>query len=60
MNKIGSFLGEVRSELKKLSWPSRDELVGSTVIVCLLAVVFACILGMMDFGFNYVIRIFIF
>jgi len=63
MNKVGSFIGkissfinEVRAELKKISWPGRDELVGSTIIVCILVVIFAIILGSMDGIFNYGIK----
>jgi preprotein translocase subunit SecE len=56
MNKIFSFLTEVVSELKKVTWPTRDELVGSTIIVCILVVVFAIILGAMDSAFSFLIR----
>jgi len=56
MNKILSFLSEVRAELKKITWPSRDELVGSTIIVCILVLVFAAILGGMDVAFSSLIK----
>lgn len=35
----GQFLGEVRSEMKKVAWPTRPEVINSTTIV-LIAVVF--------------------
>ncbi|MBM3886708.1 preprotein translocase subunit SecE, partial [Candidatus Dependentiae bacterium] len=53
------FVNETKSEVKKITWPSRDELIGSVIIVCLLVVVFAAILGSMDGVFGYVIRNFI-
>lgn len=56
MNKIISFLQEVRTELKKVTWPTRDELVGSTIIVCILVVIFSIILGSMDAVFSTLIR----
>ncbi|MBM3893832.1 preprotein translocase subunit SecE [Candidatus Dependentiae bacterium] len=56
MNKLVSFLVEVRTELTKVSWPSREELVGSTVIVCILVAVFAVILSGMDAGFSAFIK----
>jgi preprotein translocase SecE subunit len=56
MNKLVSFLVEVRTELSKVSWPSRDELVGSTIIVCILVSVFAVILSGMDAGFSAFIK----
>lgn len=56
MNKIVSFLQEVKAELKKVTWPSRDELVGSTIIVCILVLFCALVLGGMDAAFSSFIR----
>ena len=49
--KIGprQFLTEVRSELKKVAWPTRKEVVNSTIVV-LIAVVFMTAL---IFGLDY-------
>jgi preprotein translocase subunit SecE len=55
MNKIMSFVNEVKTELFKIVWPSRDELFGATMIVCILVFIFSIILGGMDFGFSYLI-----
>jgi preprotein translocase subunit SecE len=38
--KLTRFLREVRSELKKVSWPSKQELTANTIVV-LVAVFFA-------------------
>jgi preprotein translocase subunit SecE len=43
------FLSEVKSELKKVAWPSRKEVVNSTIVV-LIAVVFMTAL---IFGYDY-------
>ncbi len=59
INMFWTFLNETKSEVKKIAWPARDELIGSVIIVCLLVVVFASILGTMDGIFGYVIRNFI-
>lgn len=56
MNKILNFVNEVKAELFKIVWPTRDELFGATIIVCVLVLIFAIILGTMDFGFNYLIK----
>jgi len=56
MSKIIAFLQEVRTELAKVTWPKRDDLVGSVVIVCFLALVFAFLIGLMDAGIHFVIR----
>ena len=49
MKKIVQFFKESVSELKKVSWPSRDEVVSSTKVVVVSVVIFAVILGLVDF-----------
>ena len=44
------FLCEVRGELRKVAWPTRQEVINSTIVV-LIAVVFMTTL---IFGFDYV------
>ena len=46
---IRGFFGEVKSELKKVAWPTRTEVFNSTVVV-LIAVTFMTAL---IFGFDY-------
>jgi preprotein translocase subunit SecE len=43
------FLREVRAELSKVSWPSQNELVGSTVVVIVISIVLAGFIGVVDF-----------
>ena len=43
------FLREVRAELGKVSWPSQNELVGSTVVVIVISIVLAGFIGLVDF-----------
>ena len=56
MNKAFSFLREVRFELGKVTWPKKDELIGSVIIVCLLSICFAIVLGSMDAVFHAFVR----
>ena len=44
-----AFTGEVKAELKKVTWPTRREVVNSTLVV-LVAVVF---MTSLIFGFDY-------
>ena len=44
-----SFLGEVRGELTQVSWPSRDELVGSALVVFVGVVLLAGFISVCDF-----------
>jgi len=48
MNKIVKFLNEVKSELKKVSWSTRRELVNSTVVVIVSVVILAVFIGVCD------------
>jgi preprotein translocase subunit SecE len=42
------FLREVRVELKKVTWPSRKQTIGSTVVVIVLVVIVSAFLGVVD------------
>ncbi|MFQ6604206.1 MAG: preprotein translocase subunit SecE [Fidelibacterota bacterium] len=53
--KIKSFLESVRVEMNKVSWPSWEELKGSTYIVLSLSLMLAVFLFIVDFILNRVI-----
>lgn len=46
--RIREFLSETRSEMRKVSFPSRDEVVGTTVVVVVTSFVFAVFLYIAD------------
>jgi preprotein translocase subunit SecE len=48
MGKLFTFLREVWAELKKVTWPTWVEVVGSTVVVILTSILFAAIIGVWD------------
>jgi preprotein translocase subunit SecE len=47
-NKAKEFLTETRSELRKVSFPTRDEVVGTTIIVIVTSFIFAVFLFLAD------------
>jgi preprotein translocase subunit SecE len=47
-NKAKTFLSEVRSEMRKVSFPSRDEVVGTTIVVIVTSFIFAVFLFLAD------------
>ena len=53
--KIRTFFEEVRSELKKVSWPKKDELIRSTSVVIIMILITAVIVGLLDYIFFRVI-----
>ena len=46
--KISKFLREVKVELKKVSWPSRREISGSTGVVIVTVIIVSIYLGILD------------
>lgn len=50
------FFREVVSELKKVTWPSREEATNLTTIVIIVAVAVGLFLGLIDYGFSQVIN----
>ncbi|GAK58989.1 preprotein translocase subunit SecE [Candidatus Vecturithrix granuli] len=51
MRRLLQFLKEARLELKKVSWPTRKELVSSTTLVIVVSVLFGVFLGILDLLF---------
>ncbi len=49
MKKISGFLREVVSEMRKVTWPGRKELIGSTIVVVVLVLIIAFYIGLVDF-----------
>ena len=48
MKKLIQFLKEARLELKKVSWPNRKEIVGSTTLVIVVSILAGLVLGLLD------------
>lgn len=45
---LNEFLTDVRSELKKISYPTRSETIGSTTVVIVLVVIVSVFLALTD------------
>jgi preprotein translocase subunit SecE len=54
--KISKFLNEVAVELKKVSWPTREELLASTWIVISITFILAVYVGTADFSLSKFLR----
>ncbi len=48
MFKIGQFFSQVNTEMRKVSWPTKDELVASTVVVLVSTFFLAAFVGVAD------------
>ena len=50
------FLGEVRMELRRTTWPNRKEVRNTTVVILVTVFIFAAFLGMMDLVLSRVLQ----
>lgn len=50
------FFGDIIAELRKVTWPSRQELTRLTGLVLAVLIVFGLLLGLTDFGFSRLIN----
>jgi preprotein translocase subunit SecE len=51
MKKLGTFLWEVKHELSRVVWPSRNEFLGAVVVVLITMVAFGIFLGIVNYVF---------
>ena len=51
MKKIVQFIEDSIAEMKKVVWPTKDEVIASTKVVLVSTLIFALILGLVDFLF---------
>jgi len=49
MKRIIQFFKDSYAELKKVQWPSRDEVASNTKIVFVSVLIFAAVFGVVDF-----------
>lgn len=54
MNKPWNYLKEVKAELDKVVWPTREQTIRYSILVIVIAVIVGIILG----GFDYLLTIF--
>lgn len=58
-NVIVRYIREVRAELRKVTWPTRDQAVNLTIVVTAVTVAMSLFLGTFDFIFSRLIELLI-
>jgi len=53
---VGLFLRQAKVELKKVKWPTRKELIASTVVVLVVTILVSFYLGLIDLGLIKIIK----
>jgi len=49
-NRIAKFFRDYKSELKKITWCPFKTVKTNTILVCVLVVILAIVIGLLDFG----------
>jgi preprotein translocase subunit SecE len=57
LERIKNFFTEVKTELKKVVFPSKDEVIGSTKVVVVMVLIVAIFLGFIDLLLSKLISI---
>jgi preprotein translocase subunit SecE len=54
--RLSNFLRDVRAEIKKVTWPSKNEVYSTTIVVIFATFFFGFYLYFMDLIFSWVIK----
>ena len=57
LSRLSSFTLDVREELRQVSWPTRDELIGSALVVFVGVLLLASFIGVCDFFLSQAARL---
>jgi preprotein translocase subunit SecE len=56
IEKMKEFFGDVKVEIRKVVYPTREELIGSTWVVIITVVVISVFLGFVDSGLSKIVK----
>ncbi len=56
MNKVIRYFREVRSELKKVVWPTRQEAIKLTILVIVGTILISLLIGVFDYIFTKILE----
>lgn len=56
LNNTISFLKEVKAEMKKVSWPQRKDVTGTTIVTIIATLLLALYLYFADIIFTYLVK----
>lgn len=59
VKRMKKFFTETKAEIKKVTWPTKDQLLHNTLVILGFIVVMTVILALVDVGFNEMIKSFV-
>ena len=57
MESSRQYLSDVRTEFRKVTWPSQREYVGGTIGVVVIVAIVALVLGLIDMGLSQIMEL---
>jgi preprotein translocase subunit SecE len=57
MRRFQNYIRDVIQELRKVTWPTRDELKGATVTVVIFTLISTLFVGVVDFALGYIVKL---
>jgi preprotein translocase subunit SecE len=57
MERLSTFLNEVKGESRKVTWPTREELQESTTVVLVTVLIISMFIFVVDLGVNRVVTL---
>ena len=57
VSNISNFFREVNAEMRKVTWPTREELIGSTSVVLITMLILSTFIGIADFVMSHLIKL---
>ena len=54
-NPLGKWFREMRSELKKVVWPTRKQIINNTIIVLVIVIISSAVLWVVDEAGAYIV-----
>ena len=59
MKDVQQFVEDVQAEMKKVTWPDREQLRNATAVILVFVIIIAIIIGVMDGVFAWFVRTFV-
>ena len=59
ISKITKFINDVKVEMAKVSWPTREELINSTMIVAVVSILFTTFIFIADLIISRAMQLFL-
>lgn len=53
--RVIRYLSEVRAEVRKVTWPSFEELRKSTIVIIIFVIIMGLVIGAMDYLFSLIL-----